>query len=228
MDNILKIKRNLKNEWIQGFPELSAFGQDKFYKIVGCLVVGIEAVNIPNIKGYKPHFVIYPLWKRSIKECLNIPSIYLCINKSNGLQYSIPYLKHSDLVLGAISCARNQIPLSFIGDIKLSSLLTFTESIFSDPLIKSNSAEQAKLFELKIYMSLYLSNQGIIRNILSEIQKVRENWNMRLFEIRYGNYDIWFNKMLEVSSNREAIISQIEINKEDRKIKPLVLSEIIE
>lgn len=50
-EDIKEIKKFVKDNWIDAFPELSAFAQNKFYKVAGCFVVGIEAVNIPNIEG---------------------------------------------------------------------------------------------------------------------------------------------------------------------------------
>jgi len=187
-----EIKKKVTEDWLNSFTQLSACTQNKLYKLTGCLIVGVEMVNIPNIEGYKPHFVMYPLWKENAKECLNVPLLYRCIENGKGLQFGIPYLKHNALISEAIECFKKQIPISLNSNINLNLLFEFVDSLFSDILIKTNSAEQAKLFELKFYTALYTGNQAQVQNVLNQIQQASKDWNMRMFETWYGKFDLWF------------------------------------
>jgi len=225
-EEINEMKKSVKDKWISAFPELSAFTQNKFYKAAGCLVIGIEAVNIPNIEGYKVHFVVYPLWKADIKKCLDTPSIYICIENKKNFQFSIPYLKHSALISEAIECFKKQIPVSLNGDITLKSLFDFVDDCFSDIMIKSNSAQQAKLFELKFYSALYTGSQSQTQSILSQIQYAHKKWDMRMFEIWYGKFDLWFQNLQEAILHRDDFLAQIEVNKKDKKVSKLQCSEL--
>lgn len=227
VEDIKEIKKSIKDNWINAFPELSAFTQNKFYKIIGCLVIGIETVNIPNISGYKPHFVVYPLWKNDVKKCLDGSYLHICILNKKGLEFSIPYLKHSALISEAIECYKIQIPVTLNGDATLKSLFDLTDSLYNDILVKSNSAQQAKLFELKFYTALYVGNFVQVQYVLTQIQQANKNWNMQMFEIWYGKFDVWIQGLQEKINNREEFLMQIEANKQDKKIAKLQCFNLI-
>jgi len=70
MRNLREIKEMVNEDWQKAFPQLTLYARNRFYKIVGPLVVGFELINIPRTEDYRPHFVCYPLWKNNIQECL--------------------------------------------------------------------------------------------------------------------------------------------------------------
>jgi hypothetical protein len=212
-EDVKNIKRKVKEDWLNAIPELLAFAQNKFYKVVGCLIVGVEAVNIPNIEGYKPHFVVYPLWKDDLKKCLDAPYLYICLENKKGLQFSIPYLKNKDYFNEAAECFEKQIPISLTGNTTLKSLFELANSRFNDVLIKSNSAQQAKIFELEFYAALYTGNQNQVQNVLSQIQKQSKGWNMQMFEMWYGKFDNWLQGLQGKINNRDDFLKQVEANK---------------
>ncbi|TCN60929.1 hypothetical protein D0809_03375 [Flavobacterium circumlabens] len=221
------IKKKITEEWLNAVPQLSAFAQNKLYKIVGCCVLGIELIKLPHSEEYRPHFVVYPLWKSNLKECLNIPSIYFAIENNKGLQLDIPYLRHSIYFNEAIECLKKQIIISLNENVTLKSLFELVDNRFNDMLVKTNSAQQAKLFELKFYIALYTGNQAQVENILTQIQQISMSWNMQMFEIWYGKFDLWFQSLQEKVNHREEFLRQIETNKLDKKIAKLKSSEII-
>ncbi|WP_312788854.1 hypothetical protein [Sphingobacterium sp.] len=223
-----EIKKKVTEDWLNSFPHLSPFAQNKLYKIIGCLIFGIEAVNVPNIEGYKPHIVIYPLWMHDVKKCLDTPSLYICIVNKKGLQFSIPYSKHNQYFNEALECFKNQNTVSLNGNVSLKSLFAFIDSLFSDMLIKTNSMQQAKLFELKFHLALYVGSQVQIQNVLTQIQQARKSWDMQMFETWYGSFDLWVQRLLEKASRRDEFLDQVEINKQDKKIAKLQNSELTE
>lgn len=225
-ENIKEIKKKIAEEWSISIPQLSAFAQNKFYKVVGCLVIGVEVVNIPNIEGYKPHFVVYPLWKEDVKKCLDVPYLYLCLENKKGLEFSIPYLKHSSYFNEAIECLKKQLPILWNENVALKSLFDIVDNRFNDILIKSNSAQQAKLFELKFYTALYMESEMQTQNVLNQIQQASKNWSMRMFEMWYGKFDLWLQRLQEKVSNRDKFLKQIELNKQDKKIAKLQSAEL--
>lgn len=214
-----EIKRKVSEDWLNAFSGLSAFAQNKLYKVVGPFIVGIELVKLPHSEDYRPYFVLYPLWKSSLKTCLDSPVILSEIINKKGLQFSIPYLKHNSYFIEAVECLKEQIPVSLNSDVTLRSLYDLIDSCFNDVLNKSNSAQQAKLFELKFYTSLYVGSQ--IQNVLNKIDQSSKSWNMSMFETRYGKFDLWFKGLQENVSNREAFLAQIECNRKDKKVAKL-------
>lgn len=227
MENFRVLKKNIKEDWLNTFPGLYAFTANKYYKIVGCLIVGIELVNIPNIEGYKPHFVAYPLWKDNIDECLNIPFLYVCLMNNKGLQFSVPYIKHTFYFKEILECLKTQMPLLLTENIALKSLLEYTDRQFSDFLIKANLAMQIRLFELEFYATLYTGDQIESQYILNKIKKSSKGWNIKIFETWNDNFDQWFTRLEGMINQRHDFLKCIEFNQCDRKILSLKKSEIV-
>ena len=221
-----EIKKKITEEWVSSVPQLSAFTQNKLYRIVGCSIIGIELIKLPHSEEYRPHFVFYPLWKNDVKKCLDAPFIYFALRNNKGLQFDIPYLKHSGYFNEAIECLKKQVPILFNESVSLKSLFDLVDNRFNDILVKSNSAQQAKLFELKFYTSLYTGSQSHVQNVLNQIKETSTNWNMQMFEMWYGNFDTWLQGLQEKVNCRDGFLKQIEANKQDKKISQLKSSEL--
>lgn len=225
-EDIKEIKRRVTEEWLSSVPQLSAFAQNKLYRVVGCSIIGVELVKLPKVEDYRPHFVLYPLWKSDLKNCLDSPTILMEISNKKGVQFSIPYLKHSAYFNEAIECLKKQVPILFTENVPLKSLFDLVDSRFNDILVKSNSAQQAKLFELKFHTALYTGNQSQVQNVLNQIKQASRNWNMQMFEMWYGNFDTWLQVLQEKVNSREEFLKQVEANKQDKKISQLKSSEL--
>ncbi|MCP9751017.1 hypothetical protein [Ferruginibacter sp. HRS2-29] len=221
-----EVKKKVTEDWLNAFPQLSAFAQNKLYKMIGCCVAGIELIKLPHSEEYRPHFVIYSLWQNDVKKCLDAPVLMKQLYNKKGLQFNIPYEKHTTFFNDAVDCFKKQMPVSFNGDFTSKLLFEFVDSLFSDMLVKSNSAEQAKLFELKFYVALYTGNQSQVQNVLHQIKQASRNWNMQMFEIRYGNFDTWLQVLQEKVNSRDEFLKQVEANKQDKKISQLKSSEL--
>lgn len=221
-----EIKRKITEDWLNSFSQLSAFAQNKLYKVVGSCIIGIELIKLPYSEEYRPHFVIYALWKSDMKKCLDAPVLMKQLYNRKGLQFNIPYEKHTAYFNDAIECFRKQIPVSLNGDVTLESLFDFVDSLFGAMLVKSNSAEQAKLFELKFYAALYVGNPSQIQNVLNQIQEASKNWNMQMFEMWYGKFDNWLQGLQVKVNSRDEFLKQIEANKQEKKIVRLGSSEL--
>lgn len=222
-----EIKKKVTEDWLNFFSQLSAFAQNKLYKVVGPCIIGIELIKSPFSDNYSPYFVVYSLWRKDAKSCLTGPILMGRLRNKKGLQFDIPYEKHTTYFNEAIECFKKQIPVSLNGDVTLKSLFEYVDDMFDDMLIKRSSAEQAKLFELKFYMALYTENQSQVQNVLNQIQQASKNWNMQMFETWYGKFDSWLQGLQESGSSREELLKQIEANKQDKKISQLKRSELI-
>lgn len=220
-------KKKITQEWLKAFPQLSAFAQNKLYKKIGCCIVGIELIKSPYSDEYSPYFVVYPLWKSDMKICLDTPFFMKRLKNNKGLQFDIPYEKHTAFFNDAVDCFKKQISVSLNSDVTLKSLFEFVDSLFSDILVKSNSAQQAKLFELKFHTALYTGNQDQVQNVLTQIKQASRYWNMQMFEMLYGLFDTWLEVLQEKVNSREEFLKQIEANKHDKKISQLKSSELI-
>lgn len=222
-----KTKKIITEEWVKAFPNLSANAQNKLYKIVGPFVLGIELINLPRSENYRPHFVIYSLWKNSVKTCLEYPVIMQEFYNSKKLQLNLPYGDVSGKYKEAQTIVSNSLKVSFNDDITLQRFYVLINDVLqNDIAYKSHSGKIASLFELKFYSTLYIGNQSQVQNVLNQIQQAGKNWDMQMFEVWYGKFDTWLQGLQEKVNSREEFLKQIEANKKDKKISQLKSSEL--
>jgi hypothetical protein len=214
-------------DWMSNFPQLSIYSQDKLYKILGCFVIGIELIKLPRSEEYSPHFVMYPLWKMGVGKCLEAPVLMKQLYNKKSLQFKIAYDKHANLFDDAVKNFKEQDFISMNGDVALGTILALIDSMFNSVLVKSNSAEQAKLLEMEFYSALYVEDRNQADDILNSIHNAKQNWNMQLFEIWYGKFDLWIHKLEGHLQDFKPILKIIEDNKTASKIMPLMSSNIV-
>lgn len=62
---------------------------------VECILVGLTFVKVPN-RDYKLFFTIYPLWRSTLKSCIDVPLLLQPLVDDNGLDI---YLSDSTILL---------------------------------------------------------------------------------------------------------------------------------
>ena len=97
---------------------------------------------------------------------------------------------------------------------------------FSQTLIKSSHVGQAKLLMGKFYGALYLNDKDAIKKVLEELNKTSKSWSPNLFEWKFGKPDAWLQSLQNMIIYRDEFLKQIEINKQDKKITKLQISEL--
>ncbi|TCN60930.1 hypothetical protein D0809_03380 [Flavobacterium circumlabens] len=220
------IKKKITEEWLLVFPQLSAFAQNKLYKIVGCCILGIELIKSPFKDNYSPYFVIYPLWKKDVKACLDYPIILKNFKNKKGFEFDIPYERHEVFFSDVIESVKKQTPLLFDRNISLKEILSVLDEYAKTPPLSAapNSYLQALLQEIKFEIAL-ITGVNEAHNILEEISK--RAWDVNHFRVFGVEADQWLQELQKTISNREELLKRIEINKEDKKISKLKSSEII-
>lgn len=222
-----KTKKIITEEWIKAFSDLKAYNQNKLYKTLGPFVIGIELINLPRSEDYRPHFVIYSLYKKDIKTCLEYPEMLLQFYNSKKLQIDLPYKDPNQKYIAAQTIVSNNLKISFTDNVVLNKFYELIEDVLqNDIAYKSHSGKIASLFELKFYSALYTGNQSQVQNVLNQIQQAGKNWNMQMFEVWYGKFDLWLQVLQGKASSREDFLKQIEANKQDKKILELKSSEL--
>ncbi len=226
-ENYKKIKKQIIDDWRKPFPQLTVYSNDKLYKIVGAFIIGIELIKLPRTEEYRPHFVCYPLWKNGVKECLNVPIILREFYNSKGLQYSIPYIKHSIYIDNALEHIIRQMPVSFDGDVDLQDIFKVIDECSGKPPLRAahNSYLQALLQEAKLNLALYSGSNELIQKILGQIQN--RNWDVEHFKICGVDLSEWLQGLLGKIKEKNKLISQIVANKQKKKFLNLKRSEFI-
>jgi len=220
-----EIKKKVVEDWIKAFPQLALYTQDKFYKVAGPVIIGLELIKLPRTEEYRPHFVIYPLWKKDVKTSLNVPIILQEYHNKKGLQYSILYQKHNVFFEDAAESVRKQTPLSFEGDISFKKLSSVFDDYSKKPPLSAapNSYLQAVLQETLFEIALFISSVDA-NNILQQINK--RNWDANHFRMCGFEIDKWLQDLQVKLNSREELLKQIEVNKQDKKLSQLKSSKL--
>jgi len=217
-------KSKVKTDWLQAFPELAAYSRTCFYKIAGPIVFGIQIINSPYTgNNYRPYFSIYPLWEKNATSCMERPFLYFGIHNAKNLTFDIEYDKHDVCFQEAVYCTRNYIQMPFEGNIPLKSIYeVIKHNAFT---YDAHGIIQAHL--LKLHLLFYLKQQKEIEQLLQEIEINKGKLLSSYFEHFFGHFDIWFLNLKESLSSRDEFMKKIEINKQDKKLKKLMVSEIV-
>jgi hypothetical protein len=217
----LNMKKQIKDNWLVQFPNLYSYTNSKLYLIIGPIVSGIELIKLPRTDEYRPYFVCYPLWKNNVKECLNEPYILQEILNKKGLQFHIPYNENEKLFLTAVDCFNDQIQIDLGRDIYLVDFLNLISSQFSYTLVKASPVQQAKIFEIKLFVTLFINNAKMVNKILDEIKAVGKNWKPSMFDWKYLSFEKWIDGLMVYIDNRESFLNQILLNKQQPKLSKL-------
>jgi len=224
MDN--KTKKIVTKEWLRAFPSLRPYAQNKLYKVIGAFICGIELIKLPHIDSYRPHFVIYPIYKKDNKSCLDYPVLMFEFYNSKKLQLNLPYDNVNEKLEDALNIVSNSLQISFEGNVPLGSFYKLIDDIQKTE-VTSHSGKIASLLELKFFATLHVGSQSQVQSILNQIKQSSKGWNMDMFETWYGKFDLWFSNLEATICNREEFLKQIETNKQDKKIAKLQSSELI-
>jgi hypothetical protein len=229
-EDLKEIKRKISEEWRQAFPDLSMYSPNKFYKIVGPIIIGLELIKLPWTDEYRPYFVVYSLWGNrtgsNISACLSSPIILRQYYNKKGLQFNIPYAKHTNYFNEVLEKIKQQTPLSFYGDISLKALFGVIDDYTkTSPLSAApNSYLQAALQKSKLEIALYFGVEKA-QNIFEQISK--RKWDSNHFKAFGIDVNDWLKSLEKKVNNRNELISQITINQQDKKISKLKRSELI-
>ncbi len=220
------IKKKVTEDWLNIFSQLSAFNQNKLYKIVGPCLIGIELIQSPYMEVYSPYFVIYPLWKKDVKSSLDYPILLKEFKNVKGFQYDIPYKKHSLFFDDVLDCVKKQAPLPFEGNVSFKKLIFVLDEYSKIPPLSAapNSYLQATLQEAKFKIALFI---GIAeaQSVLEQINK--RTWDESHFKACGVDVNEWLQSLQDVLTNRDVFLEQIKANKQDRKIAKLQSSGLI-
>ena len=220
-----EVKKKVIEDWQNAFPQLALYAQGKLYKVVGATLIGLELIKLPRTEEYRPHFVVYPLWKKNVKASLDFPFILKEYSNKKGLQYSIPYERHIAFFSDVIESVKKQTPLPFDSNISLKKIVSVIDEHSKTPPLSAapNSYLQATLQEAKLKTALFIGVTEA-QSVLEQINK--RNWDTNHFKACGVDVNEWLQSLQTTISNRDEFLKQIEANKQDKKILQLKSSEL--
>jgi len=223
-----EVIRKIDVDWKNALPSLKEYARFKYYKIIGPLITGIELHKVPYLEKYRPYFVMYSLWGKSLKECWEEPPIYLEVSNSKNLQFFVPYMQHSKYFDECLASTLRESYISFSGDIRLSEILNGVDKYQRVPIVEAQgSPARARLLQFVIMCALYVNDAPTISRLVAEAVENKNIWDLSLFKHWFGGYDKWFESIRIQLDNRDEFMRQIEANKTDKKLARLNFSELI-
>ncbi len=213
----MKDETILKNEWINHFG-LTAISTWKYYKIVGCFLIGFEQIRTRG--ELQPHFMIYPLWGNDIKDCLQGYCLYHCIEDTKGFGYQISASKMLAQKDEVFLNAERYMGFDLTKDIRKNQMLDIFKKYSEE--YDTNPVRQNTIFVLKTYMATYLNDKPLFDEIVTSMKKMEDyarqdpQWFEKVFNKRY---EFWKEDLISIFSNRQVILDKINANIASGKIK---------
>jgi hypothetical protein len=219
------LKKKVTQDWLTALPQLSLYAQNKFYEVVGPLIIGLELIKLPHADKYRPHFVVYPLWKKDENTSLDFPFILRAYINEKGLQYSIAYDEHGDYFDEVIESIKKYTPLLFDDSISLEQIVDLVDDYSKTSYLSAapNSYLQAALQEAKFKTTLFIDRIKA-QSILEQIKT--RSWDLNHFKAFGVDANGWFRGLEETLANQDEFLTRIEKNKLDKKIAQLKSSTL--
>ena len=226
--DIKALKKIVAKDWDNAFPTLTKYGTNKFYKIVGPMITGIELNRLSfGIEEYRAYTVMHGLWEPDLKTCLKISALFHEVEDKQGRQLTIPYKQHQDYFEEAIQCVQAQACVPFY-DATPQKIFSNIDGLFNHFFFEDHAGKQAHLYKLKCYIALYINDQAQIQAIVDQIEQARKNWDINDIDLYYGiSYDVWFQNLQDKLNDRAAFMEQIAQNSAEKKLQKLQRSELV-
>ncbi len=225
------LKKQISKDWLDAFPELRPYSTNRFYKILGPIIIGIELVKLPRVEQYRPHFTVYSLCGNKIgndlKSCMSGPMVLEQFFDNKGLQFSIPYKEHINYFPEAKKAARKQLLISTEGDISLEKAFNSLKEFSKKPPmgVSPSSYLQAMYFEALLKIALYCDAIEEIDSILNLIES--RDWNSKHFKLFKTDVLSWRIEIGKMVNNKSNIVSIVGSNLESPKLSSLLKSKLI-
>ena len=225
-------RKHVNKDWLGAFPQLTRFSLNKFYKILGPVIVGIELIKPPGVLKYSPHFVIYSLWGNraghDLKACMSIPLLLKSFQDKNSKEIFIDFDRHDFEFHEVLKSVRKQLPLSLQGPVSQAKILEVLDGYSKSPPLSAapNSYLQASLMQSKLELAICSGTERQVEEIFKQI--VKRNWDLNHFELWGIDYKNWIKDLEKCIDNKHLLLARLEANKRNSKLAKLQRSELVD
>ena len=189
-------------DWKKAFPMLSRYSSNMLLMKQGPIVIGLYFQKVYD--DYRPIFISYPLWKDSLKDCMQFYIFHHEFRNNKNLQLNVPILNHQSKLLKYQS--------------------NFTEAV------KCVQSQSSNLLQENVYVKDIFNYLDYLRehDLLIKLKKQIQTWDKEYFKQCYG-YDLetWEAELYQLIDQREEIMERIRINSMDKRIAKLKESHLI-
>lgn len=189
---------------------------------VDCILMGMNLVKIPRRSGYKLIFSIYPLWRQSLKSCLDYPLFLQPIINDKNMDYILPEDMTESDIGDALHLYQSQIPYSHSADVSFIELMQFLKSCISHHVgVKSNFVLQMKIYELLYGIALYRDDKETANDICKVISNNIIQWDDQIFQYWYGDKAEYLMRIMDFDSSRINLMDNVSVNLAEPKVQKL-------
>jgi hypothetical protein len=229
MNNQRSINAKVNEEWLLEFPTLIKFSLNKFYRVVGCVVVGIELIVLPGSGNYRPHLTVYGLWPNhfgnDVKAWLGGPILLKEFYNHKRFQFNLPFEFNNEMCKEAISVIKSKAAFLLAENISIETLNAYIDNYAKCPPLDAmpGSYLQASLMESKLNIARYVSHAQALR-VFKEING--RMWNTTHFKQCGHDVDEWINELKKKLANRELFLEDVKANRQNPRLSKLKFSEL--
>lgn len=229
MNDLRSIKAKINEEWQLEFPTFNKFSVNKFYRIVGCVVVGIELIVLPGSGDYLPYLTIYGLWPNAlgndVKAWLGAPVLIKQFYNYKGFQFNIPFELDNEMCKEAINVVKSKAAFLLAEVISIETLNDCIDEYAKSPPLDAmpGSFLQASLMESKLNIARYVSHAYAV-GVFKELKS--RSWNTAHFKLCGQDVDQWIEKMKNKLADRDLFVDQVKANRLSPGLSKLKFSEL--
>lgn len=215
----MKIKTEITKDWAN-VGLLSKWSPTTFLACAGPVLIGIRLWNVRHIEGYRPFLELYPLWKSNVDECMDYPYLLKELSTRKGLQFNIPYSKHSKLFAEAICQCKKEWPMLFNQNVSYHDMIYFLKKYrhYCSPI---SIIMEIQVIEIIMGMMSFMNDDRNIPNFLADVRNTCSTWDKEKIAYWRGSNSEWIESLSNMFSIRNMLLLQINQNKEDKRIRNL-------
>ena len=198
---------------------LKGITSNSFVYVINCTLMGIVTVKVPGRNAYKIYFTIFPLWKATLKECLEIPLFQQAIVDTKNLDIYLPEnMTEEDISFILHQCVL-QIPFIPAKDITSLDIIKFLyNKIIEDPGISGNFVLEMKVYTLIYNIALICNDYKSAENVYEQISQNINKWDDAIFRYWFGDKKNYLERLQEYDSNR----INLQINIQNNLLNPTI------
>ncbi len=214
MNNLTEVKKDWKS-----IPYFKQYTPTKFYAILGCFIVGFDLKALRGWEEYRPHFVMYPLWKNSVNDCLHHSYLLTPIKDKKGLDFNIPYFHHHEHFVDFVSQCHNRISFIFEKNISSEIIRNYLGNYSNNLFIRNIPVLQAYVVECVFCFSLFIGTD--MHKVFYNMLQTCDKWDKKKFIYWGKTYDEWLESLISMTNDRDSFLKQIETNINSEKLRKL-------
>ena len=216
------MKKNIFSDKICNMLNLKSITTRSFVYLVDCVLLGIVMVKVPGRNAFKLYFTIFPLCKKTLKDCLDMPIVQKVIVDDKNMDFYLREELSPDNVNSAIQKILEQVPFVPAQNISFEKLKSFLiEVTEKDSTISSNFVLKMKIYRMIYDVALIRNDTETAIYIYDLISNEILQWDKEIFEYWFGDKESYLKKLKEYNKNRNSLLDNLKCNSDESKILKL-------